>query len=82
MKKSPSEYFQNQCWLSMDPDDEFGPIVIKLLGADKLVWAYDYPHSDSPLEPVKNLRQTLQDLPEADQRKVMGENVIKLYHLN
>ena len=55
MKLKPSEYFQRQCWISMDPDDEFGPFVINHLGADKVLWcgAYDYPHSDSPVEPVK-----------------------------
>ena len=28
------------------------PVTIKLLGADKVMWAYDYPHSDSPVDPV------------------------------
>ncbi|MCH8087431.1 MAG: amidohydrolase family protein, partial [Chloroflexi bacterium] len=81
MKLKPSEYFYRQCWIDMDPDDELGPVIIKLLGADKVMWAYDYPHSDSPVDPVVNLVKTLESLPEEDRRKVAGENAINLYHL-
>ena len=65
----------------MDPDDEFAPFVIDYLGADKVVWAYDYPHSDSPTEPVKNLERLLGNLPEEDMRKVAGQNALDLYRL-
>ena len=40
------------------------------------------PHSDSILNPVKELRENLGPLPEADQRKVFGENAIELYKLD
>ncbi|MEE9247971.1 MAG: amidohydrolase family protein, partial [Dehalococcoidia bacterium] len=82
MKLKPSEYFYRQCWIDMDPDDELGPGTIRLLGADKVMWAYDYPHSDSPLDPVKNLKEILKDLPEQDQQKVAGGNAIALYKLS
>lgn len=81
MKLKPSEYFYRQCWISMDPDDELGSAAIKLLGADKVIWAYDYPHSDSPLEPVKSLERALAELPDDDQRKVAGENAMNIYNL-
>ena len=81
MTLRPSEYFQRQCWIAMDPDDEFASFVIQYLGPDKVVWAYDYPHSDSPTDPVKNLKKTLKDLPQEAQRKVAGGNAIGLYDL-
>ena len=81
MKLKPSEYFYRQCWIDMDPDDELGPGTIRLLGADKVMWAYDYPHSDSSLDPIKNLKETLKNLPEQDQQKVAGGNAIALYKL-
>ena len=81
MKLKPSEYFQRQCWIDMDPDDELGPTSIQFLGADKMMWAYDYPHSDSPLDPVRNLRENLKDLAPEDMARVVGGNAIELYHL-
>lgn len=81
MKLKPSEYFQRQCWISMDPDESLAPLMIERLGADKFLWAYDYPHSDSGTNPVKELKETLKPLPEDAQRKVFGENAMELYHL-
>ncbi len=82
MKHKPSTYFKTRGWISMDPDDEYGGITTQLLGADRMVWAYDYPHSDSCQEPVKNLRRVLKDLPEEDQQKVFGLNAVDIYKLN
>ena len=82
MKQMPSEYFQRQCWISMDPDERLARFSIEVLGADKFLWAYDYPHSDSIVKPVKELKENLAPLPEESQRKVFGENAIKLYSLS
>ena len=81
MKLPPSEYFQRQCWIAMDPDEKFAPAVIREVGADKFLWASDYPHSDGVPYPVDALKETLKELPEDDQRKILGENAIKLYNL-
>ncbi len=80
-KRRPSEYFESQCWISVDPDDEFGPFVMEELGADKVLWAYDYPHSDGSTEPVKNLRKMLQGFTPRERRLVSGENAVRLYGL-
>ena len=82
MKQSPTEYFQRQCWFAMDPDERLAKFSIETLGADKFLWAYDYPHSDSILNPVKELKENLAPLPIDDQNKVFGENAIELYKLD
>ena len=81
MKEKPSTYFQRQCFIAMDPDERLARFSIEVLGADKFVWAYDYPHSDSPVNPVSNLKKTLKGLPVKDQQKVMGGNAISLYKM-
>lgn len=81
MKRLPSEYFQRQCWISMDPDETFAPAVIKEIGAERFMWASDYPHSDGVPDPVNEVRKTLKELPEDDQRRILGDNAIKLYNL-
>ena len=82
MKLKPSEYFERQCWISMEPDDELALDAIAHLGADKIVWAYDFPHSDSGRHPIANLESTLKRLPKSDQRKIMASNAIDLYQLS
>ena len=80
-KRPPSEYFKEQCWISLDPDEHFAPAVISHVGADRFIWASDYPHADGVPDPVNELRKTLEALPEDDQRKVLGENAVGLYGL-
>ena len=81
LKNKPSEYFSERGWISMEPDDELGAATAKLIGADRLVWAFDYPHSDSCEEPVTRLRESLAELPDADRDKVMGLNARGIYGL-
>ena len=58
-KRPPSEYFKEQCWISLDPDEHFAPAVISHVGADRFIWASDYPHADGVPDPVNELRKTL-----------------------
>ncbi len=81
MKLRPQEYFQRQCWAAMDPDERLVKYSIDVLGAEKFLWAFDYPHSDSVVNPVGELKENLAPLPEEAQRKVFGENAIELYRL-
>ena len=81
MKMFPSDYFKRQCWIDMEPDEKEALRPVELLGADKFLWAGDFPHSDSSSDPVGELKENLRSLPEVDQRKIMGENAIKLYQL-
>lgn len=81
MQEIPSEYFKRQGFITMDPDERLVKFSIDVLGADKFLWAYDYPHSDSILNPVEELRKNLSTLPKEDQLKVFGGNAIKLYKL-
>ena len=81
MQLKPSEYFARQCWISMEPDDALGAQTALSLGADRMLWAYDYPHSDSCIEPIRHLDQSLNKLDKAARRRIMGENATELYGL-
>jgi len=81
MKLPPSEYFQRQGWVSMDPDDRFAPLIIPLLGANRILWAADYPHLDAHLGTVELINKTLSTLSQADRRRILGGNAIELYNL-
>lgn len=76
----PSDIFRRQCFLAMDPEDEIAASVAEIVGDDVLVWSSDYPHPDSPFPgAVAKTRETLARLPEASQRKILGENGLRLY---
>ena len=77
----PSEYFQRQCWVSMDPDDTTASWIASQLGADKILWASDYPHDDAYPDPVNELKGNIKDLSEEDQRRILGGNAIDAYSL-
>ena len=40
----PSEVFLRQCWVSFDPDECALAFAAETLGADRILWASDYPH--------------------------------------
>ena len=49
LKQKPSEYFKRQCWISFDPDESTLAFSANspLCGADRIIWASDYPHPDA-----------------------------------
>lgn len=42
----PSDYFRRQGWIHCEPDDPSLRSVVDYLGADRILWATDYPHPD------------------------------------
>ncbi len=84
LDKDPSEYFRRQCWISFDADESTIPFTAtsKYVGADRIVWATDYPHPDSKIPGItKELSDTIAPLPEASQQLIAGANCQALYEL-
>ena len=81
-KMTATEYFQRQCWISMEPDDELAPDIVQAIGADRFLWAADYPHSDANIGTVARINEALSPLSEEDRQKILGENAIKLFGLS
>ncbi len=82
MKLMPSEYFARQCWISFEVDEHTLPVLAPLVGTDRIVWGTDYPHPDCTFPGmVKELRDQIATLPQADQDRILGQNAIDLYRL-
>ena len=81
MKQLPSEYFKRQCLISAEPDESLTAQIVEHLGAEYVIWASDYPHIDASFGVVNEIREKLTQLPEATQRKVLGENALRFYGL-
>jgi uncharacterized protein len=77
----PSDYFRRQCYISFDPGEWNLAASAEFIGADRVIWASDYPHPEYTPEVVKILRHSIASLPEADQRRILGLNAADAYRL-
>jgi uncharacterized protein len=75
----PSAYFRRQCWISFEPNEGTLPLLVDYLGADKVLWATDYPHVDGyfPGAPA----MVAAKLPEATARTVLARGAVDFYRL-
>ncbi|HXY91362.1 MAG TPA: amidohydrolase family protein, partial [Acidimicrobiia bacterium] len=78
----PSELFARQCTISFDPDEVTLAFTAEHLGADKILWASDYPHPDAKIPGVvKELEEAVASLPPESQAEVMGRSARRFYRL-
>ena len=75
-EEKPSDTFKRHFW--MHPFHEEDPrTLVKLLGADHIIFGSDYPHVEGLADPVSYVDE-LHGLPEEDIRKIMGGNMMDL----
>jgi predicted TIM-barrel fold metal-dependent hydrolase len=82
LKMLPSEYFRRQCWISFDPDESMLAFTANspLCGADRIIWASDYPHPDAKFPGVtEELEEALAGLTFEQKRAITSESAIALY---
>ncbi len=81
MRHKPSEIFKRNCWVSSDVDEESIPDVARRIGANRMMWATDYPHIDAHKDPIPELREHIQSLSAEDQDWILGRAAAELYRL-
>lgn len=84
LKQLPSDYFRRQGWISFDADESTLAFTANspLCGADRIIWASDYPHPDAKFPGVTaELREAIEPLTPGQQRRIAGENAVELYGL-
>jgi predicted TIM-barrel fold metal-dependent hydrolase len=74
----PSDYFRRQCYTSFEADETRLGEVIECIGADRVVFASDYPHWDATFPGVTDMILNREDLSAETKRKIMGENAAQL----
>ena len=78
----PSEVFARQCMVSFDPDEVALAFTAEHLGADKILWASDYPHPDAKIPGVvEELLDAVKPLPDESQRLILGATARAFYNL-
>ena len=82
LKMKPSDYFRRQCFTSFEADETRLGDVIQTIGADRVLFASDYPHWDATFPGVTKMILDRKDMSDGTKRKVMGENAAKLLRLD
>ena len=79
LRQKPSEYFRQQCFISVDVDEALVRNVIDTMGDDNIVISTDYPHIDCrwphALEEFLSI-----PISEQSKRKILWDNCAKLYN--
>ena len=80
LARSATEYFQQNCWVGASFPRATDVAAFRELGIDKIMWGSDYPHDEGTAPFTREaIRQTMSDWPEADLRRVLGENAAEVY---
>jgi predicted TIM-barrel fold metal-dependent hydrolase len=80
LEHPPSYYFRTRCWISCDPDERTIPALADRFGADRFLWASDFPHADHTPEYVHDLDE-LAGLfrRHEDRQRFLGDNARELF---
>jgi predicted TIM-barrel fold metal-dependent hydrolase len=79
---TPTEYFRRQIYATTWFERTNLPSIVAAVGEDNIMFETDYPHPTCLYpDPLKTAAETMRDLSTATQRKILGENAAKLYHL-
>jgi predicted TIM-barrel fold metal-dependent hydrolase len=63
-------------------DDTYGPYMIPLIGADRVLWGSDFPHIRSiGLEAQEHVHKLFDALPHEAQEQVVGGNAEQVFHV-
>ena len=57
------------------------PLVARTIGANRMMWATDYPHIDTHKNPLKELRKYIGELSAEEQDWILGRTAVELYRL-
>ena len=81
IKRKPSEYFRENLWFVMDPSERSIDAQCDLVGEDRFVWGSDFPHIDSHIDAVAEVKRAVATMSSHRQKLILGENARRLFSL-
>ena len=81
LRDKPSEYFRQRVWISCDPDERTIPFLAERFGADRFMWASDFPHADHTPEYIDDLDELAAAFAPADRRLFLGDTARSLFRI-
>ncbi len=81
LKLRASEYMKTRVYHGMI-DDDYGPEMIPLIGADRVLWGSDFPHIRSiGLEAQEHVHTKFAPLAREEQEKIVSGNAAHVFHI-
>lgn len=78
----PSEYFRRNGWIGVEGDEPGVRALIEYVGADRILWASDYPHPDAGEDPVTEFFEDVGDeLTDDEFGRILDANPRAYYRL-
>ena len=82
LEHKPSDYFRERVWISCDPDERTIPHLADRFGADRFLWASDFPHADHTPEYLADLERARRPgSPTRDRARFLGDNARALFDI-
>src|SRR5262249_11882228 len=79
---TPKEYFQRQIYATMWFERTDLVPLVNAVGEDNILFETDFPHPTCLYPaPLKTAEDNMRELSATAQRKILGENAVKLYRL-
>jgi predicted TIM-barrel fold metal-dependent hydrolase len=81
LDRAPSDYFRDRVWISCDPDERTIPHLAERFGADRFLWASDFPHADHTPEYLRDLEVLADGFSDVDRPAFLGGNARTLFDI-
>lgn len=83
LKKSPSEYWESNCFIGISFIKPAELEIRYQLGVDRILFGVDYPHSEGTWpNNLDWIRAAFKGVPESEGRLILGENAIRAFGLD
>jgi predicted TIM-barrel fold metal-dependent hydrolase len=83
IKEKPGDIFRRHFHATFQQDDETGLLARHIPGVESLMWASDYPHTDSTWPNSRKVVDSLfAAIPDEERTMITSANAARLYHLD
>jgi predicted TIM-barrel fold metal-dependent hydrolase len=82
LEHRPTHYWHQNCYATFQ-NDPVGLRLLDIIGADRIMWATDYPHSEGSFGFGRSSARAVVDATEPDQAKaILGGNAARVFRLD
>jgi predicted TIM-barrel fold metal-dependent hydrolase len=80
-RRPPSEYFQRQCWIALEPTEAMLGPAVTTIGPERVVFGSDFPHHDHGTGIVDELMARRSNVGEGALREILWDSPSRLMGL-